>query len=163
VGASRRPVHLLASAGAGRHQLAGRVGHPLRRYPPQGLGRQPHLGGGAGAVGADVGVADLLAPGAPGPGRPEPTPAGHSRGPRPRCATPGGSRGWPGPSPRHPPRASSRGPKASSASPPPLIRCARRAPLLFKNVTNWGWVTTLVPRGGLPMLGRREFIQRTAL
>ena len=78
---SRRPVHVPASAGAGRHQLAGRVGHPLRRHPAQGLGWQPDVGGCAGTVGADVGVADLLAARAFGPGFPQSTPAGHAGGP----------------------------------------------------------------------------------
>jgi len=41
-----------------------------------GLGWQPDVGRGAGAVGADVGVADVLAAGALGPGLPESTPAG---------------------------------------------------------------------------------------
>ena len=63
-------------AGAGRHQLAGRVGHPLRGHPAQGVGRQPDLGRGAGAVGVDVGVADVLAARAFGPGLPQSTPAG---------------------------------------------------------------------------------------
>ena len=79
-GSSRRPVHVPASAGAGRHQLAGRVGDPLRRHPAQGLGRQPDLGRCAGAVGADVGVADVLAAGAFGPGLPQSTPARHAGG-----------------------------------------------------------------------------------
>src|SRR5262249_12007158 len=69
------------SAGAGRHQLARRAGDPLRRHPAQGLGRQPDLGRRAGAVGAEVGVADLLAAGAFGPGPPQSTPAGHTGGP----------------------------------------------------------------------------------
>jgi hypothetical protein len=41
----------------------------------QGLGSQPDLGGYAGAIHADVGVADLLAAGAFGRGLPESTPA----------------------------------------------------------------------------------------
>src|SRR5262245_54434670 len=57
-----------AAAGAGRHQLAERAGDPLRGHPAQSLGRQPHLGRGAGAIGADVSVADVLAAGAFGPG-----------------------------------------------------------------------------------------------
>src|SRR5262249_13928583 len=61
VGPPRRPVHVPASAGVGRHQLAGRTGDPLRGHPPQGLGWQPDLGGRASAVGPDVGVADVLA------------------------------------------------------------------------------------------------------
>src|SRR5262249_18763777 len=78
---SRRVVHVPASAGPGRHQLARRIGDPLRRYPAEGLGRQPALGGGAGAVGADVGVADLLAARAFGPGLPQPTPSRQTSGP----------------------------------------------------------------------------------
>jgi len=81
VGASRRPVPVPASAGAGRHQLAGRAGHPLRRHPAQGLGWQPDLGRGASAIRADVGVADVLATGALGPGLPEPTPSRYTNGP----------------------------------------------------------------------------------
>jgi hypothetical protein len=80
VGAPRRPVHVPAAAGAGRHQLAGRAGDPLRRHPAQGLGRQPDLGGRAGAVGPDVGVADVLATGAVCPGLPQSTPAGPAAG-----------------------------------------------------------------------------------
>src|SRR5262249_26493688 len=57
----RRPVHVPASARPGRDQLAGGGGPPLRGHPAEGLGRQPGLGGGAGAVGADGGVAELLA------------------------------------------------------------------------------------------------------
>jgi hypothetical protein len=68
VGAPRRAVPVPASAGAGRDQLAGRVSHPLRRHPAEGLGRQPNLGRCASAVGADVGVADVLAARAFGPG-----------------------------------------------------------------------------------------------
>jgi hypothetical protein len=45
-------------------------GDPLRGHPAQGLGRQPDLGWCASAVGADVGVADLLAAGAFGLGLP---------------------------------------------------------------------------------------------
>src|SRR5262249_41518261 len=60
---------------------AGRVGDPLRRHPTQGLGRQPNLGWRASAVGADVGLADLLAAGPLSRGLPESTPAGHARGP----------------------------------------------------------------------------------
>ena len=78
----RRPVHVLAPAGAGRHQLAGRVGDPLQRDPPQGLGRQPDLGRGAGPTGADVGVADRLAAGAFDPGLPQSTPSRHPGGAR---------------------------------------------------------------------------------
>jgi hypothetical protein len=40
-----------------------------------GLGRQPDVGRGAGAVDPDVGVADMLAAGALGPGLPESTPS----------------------------------------------------------------------------------------
>src|SRR5262249_59942769 len=47
----------------------------------EGLGRQPDVGRGAGAVGADVGVADVLAAGAFGLGLPQPTPAGQAAGP----------------------------------------------------------------------------------
>jgi hypothetical protein len=75
----RRPVPVLASAGAGRHQLAGRVDHPLRRHPTEGLGWQSNLGRCASAVGPEVGVADVLATGAFGPGFPQPALAGHSR------------------------------------------------------------------------------------
>ena len=64
-----------ASAGAGRHQLAGRVGDPLRGDPTKGLGWQSDLAGCAGAVGPDVRVADLLAAGAFGPGFPESAPS----------------------------------------------------------------------------------------
>jgi hypothetical protein len=60
----------------GSWRKVGRVGDPLRRPPAQGLGRQPDLGRGAGAVGADVGVADVLAARAFGPGLPQSTPAG---------------------------------------------------------------------------------------
>src|SRR5262249_55873663 len=77
----RRPVHVPASAGAGRHQLAGPAGDPLRRHPAEGLGRQPDLGRGAGASGADVGVAGLLAAGAVGPGPSQSTPSPPPRGP----------------------------------------------------------------------------------
>jgi hypothetical protein len=80
VGASRRPVHVPAPARAGRHQLARGAGDPLRGHPPEGLGWQPDLGRGAGAVGSDVGVADVLAAGAFGPGLPQSTPAGHTGG-----------------------------------------------------------------------------------
>jgi hypothetical protein len=75
------PVHLPASAGAGRHQRAGRVSDPLRRHPAQGLGWQPDLDGCASAVGADVCVADLLAAGTFGPRLPQSTPAGQAGGP----------------------------------------------------------------------------------
>src|SRR5262249_20532850 len=87
VGSPRRPVHVLASAGPGRHQLAGRTGDPLRRHLAEGLGWQPDLGRGAGAVGADVGVADLLATGAFGPGLPEPTPSRRAGSPGPAPVT----------------------------------------------------------------------------
>src|SRR5262249_41290716 len=69
-----------ASAGAGRHQLEGRAGDPFRGHPAQGLGRQPDLGRCAGASRADVGVADVLAAGAFGPGFPQPTTPGHIGG-----------------------------------------------------------------------------------
>ena len=64
----------------GSWRKVGRVGDPLRRPPAQGLGRQPDLGRGAGAVGADVGVADVLAARAFGPGVPQSTPARHAGG-----------------------------------------------------------------------------------
>ena len=67
---------LPVSAGAGRHELAGRVGDSLRGHAKECLRKQPDLGRGAGAVGPDVGVADLLAAGAFGPGLPQPNPAG---------------------------------------------------------------------------------------
>jgi hypothetical protein len=63
---------------ARRNELASRVGDPLWSHPAQGLGRQPDLGGGAGAVGPDVGVADVQAAGALGPGLPQSTPARHA-------------------------------------------------------------------------------------
>ena len=49
-------------------------------HPAQGLVWQPDLGGGAGAVGPDVGVADVLAAGAFVPGLPQSTPAGPAGG-----------------------------------------------------------------------------------
>src|SRR5262249_2474910 len=61
-----------------RHQLAGRAGDSLRGDPAQGVGRQPDLGRGAGAVGPDVGMADVLAAGAFGPGLPQSIPTGHA-------------------------------------------------------------------------------------
>jgi hypothetical protein len=45
-------------------------------YPPQGLGGQPDLGWRAGPGGVDIGVAEVLAAGAFGPGRPQLTAAG---------------------------------------------------------------------------------------
>src|SRR5262249_52044309 len=77
VGTSRPAVYVPARARAGRHQLACGTGDPLRRHPAQGLGWQPDVGGCAGAVGADVGVAELLATGAFGLGLPESTPWRH--------------------------------------------------------------------------------------
>src|SRR5262249_45336351 len=56
------------------------AGHPLRRHPAEGLGRQPDLGRFAGPVGPDVRVADVLATGAFGPGLPQPAPAGPAGG-----------------------------------------------------------------------------------
>ena len=53
----------LLQARSGCHQLEGRTSHPLRRHLAIGLGR-PDVGGCADAVGADVGVADVLAAGA---------------------------------------------------------------------------------------------------
>src|SRR5262249_38631603 len=44
----------------------------------QGVGRQPDLGWRAGSVGPDVGVTDLLATGAFGPGLPESPPSRHA-------------------------------------------------------------------------------------
>src|SRR5262249_32040217 len=79
-GSPRRPLPSPASAGAGRHQLACGTGDPIRRHPAEGLGRQPDLGWGAGAVGTDVGVADVLAAGAFGPGLPQSPPAGSAAG-----------------------------------------------------------------------------------
>src|SRR5262249_51169933 len=76
VGASLRPAHVPAPARAGRHQLAGGAGPPLRCHPAEGLGRQPHLVRRAGAVGPDVSVADVLAAGPFGPGLLESAPAG---------------------------------------------------------------------------------------
>src|SRR5262249_39545312 len=73
------PVHILASAGAGRDQLACGAGDPLRRHPAQGLGWRPHLGRGASAVGPDVGVADGVAEGGWWPGIPLATSAGRDR------------------------------------------------------------------------------------
>jgi hypothetical protein len=81
VAAPRRVVHLPAGTGPGHGQLAGGVGHPLRRHLLQGLERQPHLASGAGAGGADVGVADVLAAGAFGAGLPQSTPARRVGGP----------------------------------------------------------------------------------
>src|SRR5262249_9986927 len=82
-----RRVQVSSSARAGRHQLARGAGDPLRGHPPQGLGRQPDLGRRAGAVVADVGVADVLAAGALGPGLPQSTPAGHADDPGPAPVT----------------------------------------------------------------------------
>src|SRR5262245_40170499 len=78
MGPSGPAIHVSASTGSGRHQLAGGVGHPLRGHPAQGLGWQPDLGGGVGASRADVGVADLLAAGALCPGLAQSTAAGHA-------------------------------------------------------------------------------------
>jgi transposase len=75
VGSSRCPVHVPASAGPGRDQLACGIGDPLRRYPAEGLGWQPDLGRSASAVGPDVGVANVLAAGAVRLGLPQPTPS----------------------------------------------------------------------------------------
>ena len=80
VGSSRRPVHVPASAGAGRDQLAGRAGDSLRRHPAQGLGRQQNLGRGASTVRADVGLEDVLAAGTFGPRLPQSTPSWHAGG-----------------------------------------------------------------------------------
>ena len=71
---------LPVSAGAGRHVLAGRVGDSLRGHATEGLRRQPELGRGAGAVGPDGGVADLLAAGAFARGLPESVPSRHAGG-----------------------------------------------------------------------------------
>src|SRR5262249_41721139 len=62
-------------------QLARGAGDPLRRHPAQGLGWEPDLGGRAGASRADVGVADVLATGALGPGLLELTPSRHTSRP----------------------------------------------------------------------------------
>src|SRR5262249_52489429 len=51
-----------------------------RRHPAEGVGRQPHLGRCAGAIRADVSVADLLAARAFGNGLLESTLAGHAGG-----------------------------------------------------------------------------------
>src|SRR5262249_7320125 len=83
VGSSRGTVYVLAPAGVGRDQLAGRTGDPFRRHPPQGLGWQPDLGRRAGAGYPDVGVADLLAAGPLGPGLPQSPPAGRADDPGP--------------------------------------------------------------------------------
>jgi hypothetical protein len=80
VGAPRRPVHVSASAGPGRHQLAVGVGHPLRRHSAEGLGWQPDLARRAGAVGPDVGLADVLAARAFCPGLPQSAPSWHTGG-----------------------------------------------------------------------------------
>jgi hypothetical protein len=58
------------------------------------------LGGSKGASGADVGVADLLAAGAFGPGLPQSTPSGHAGGSGPapvthRAETDAVERHWP--------------------------------------------------------------------
>jgi hypothetical protein len=57
-----------------RAELAIRFGVILRKI----WGGQPDLGGGPGAGGPDVGVADVLAARALGPGLPQPNPAGHA-------------------------------------------------------------------------------------
>src|SRR5262249_28661241 len=80
------------STGAGRDQLAGRAGHPLRRHLTQGLGWQPDLARCAGAIRVDVGVADVLGAGAISPGLPQSTPPGGAGcpglAPVTRCANP---------------------------------------------------------------------------
>src|SRR5262245_42261746 len=60
---------------------------PLRGHPAEGLGWQPDLVRGAGAGGTDVGMADVLATGALGPGLLEPTPSRHTNGPAPTPVT----------------------------------------------------------------------------
>src|SRR5262249_9715853 len=57
------------------------VQEPLWGHPAKGLGRQPDLGRGAGAGGADVGVADVLAAGTFGPRLPQPMPSRPTSGP----------------------------------------------------------------------------------
>src|SRR5262245_48200757 len=75
-GMTARPLRANPEGGSKQGTRASpRAGDPLRRHLAQGLGWQPDLGRGAGAVGPDVGVADLLAAGALGPGLPEPTPS----------------------------------------------------------------------------------------
>jgi hypothetical protein len=87
VGASRRPAYVSASARTGRHQLARGAGDPFRAHLAEGLGRRPDLGGGVGAGGADVGVADVLAARAFGPGLPKSTPSQHAGSPGPAPVT----------------------------------------------------------------------------
>ena len=53
-----------------------------------GLGRQPDLGRGAGAGGADVGVADVLATAALRPGLPQPMAPRHAGAAGPATLTP---------------------------------------------------------------------------
>ena len=75
------PALGLRLAAAVCHRLEQRRGRgSLRRHPAQGLGWQPDLARGAGAVDPDVGVADLLAAGAFGPGPPQSTPSRYTGG-----------------------------------------------------------------------------------
>src|SRR5215472_2071690 len=53
----------------------------VRGHPAEGLGWQSNLGRCASAVGPDVGVADVLATGAFGPGLPQSTPTRRTSGP----------------------------------------------------------------------------------
>jgi transposase len=68
VGTHRRAVGVSALAGAGRDELAGGAGDPVRGDSAKGLGRQPDRSGSAGARSADVGMADVLAAGGVGRG-----------------------------------------------------------------------------------------------
>src|SRR5262249_61153562 len=109
------------------------AGRPLRGDPAEGLGRQPHLGRGASTGGADVGVADMLAAGAFGPGLPQSTASRRAGGlglaPVSRHA--------------HPPLA-----KKPFAIAYPMIPCVNR--VLWKRPATLSVPQPLRPRGHTP-------------